>query len=267
MVPGELPRKEFIMAKLNNVKLNQVKGAGKSAKAKVERNIVAIVAEKGLVLCTNGKDINDIYQNESSVKGLLEAVTDLLASIPDNKEEIIEKPYRVLLPGLISGLATGSIIDWIRTGKKVTSGEALDQDVLESYCKIMKMVADKYVNVELVADNHRNSDDRKVADDAWKTLKAEIAKVVRGTSSIVNSASTPAVSAEDQARIAELKAKLAKVEDELLDADDEETEAKLEKKIAKLQSMIARAIANSGQAEESQDTTDLANAKSIEDLM
>lgn len=266
MVPGESHGKEFIMTKLNNVKLNQVKGNGKSAKAKVERNTVALVAEKGLVLCTNGQDINDLYQNDSSVAGLLEALTDLLESIPDNKEEIIEKPYRVLLPGLISGLATGSIIDWIRTGKKITSGEALDQATLESYCKVMLLVSAKYVNVELVADNHRNADDRKVADNAWKTLKAEIAKVVRGAS-VVNSASAPAVSAEDQARIAELKAKLAKAEDELLDADDEEVEAKLEKKIAKLQSMIARTIANSGQSEDTQDTTDLANAKSIEDLM
>ena len=250
------------MAKLNNVSLNQVKGNGNTAKAKVERNIVAIVAEKGIVLCTNGSDINSVYQNDSSVDGTLEALVDLLESIPDNTAEIIEKPVRVILPRIISGLATGSIIDWARTAKTITSGEAIPKERLETYFRVMKLVASKYINVELVADRNMNAEDRKVVDPAWKAVKAEIANLVRGNSSI-SAPAKPAISAEDQARLAELKAKLAKVEDELLDAEDEETEAKLEKKVAKLQSMIARLLANSGQKEEKA----VEDATSVADLL
>ena len=251
------------MAKLNNVSLNQVKGNGNTAKAKVERNIVAIVAEKGIVLCTNGSDINSVYQNDSSVDGTLEALVDLLESIPDNTAEIIEKPVRVVLPRIISGLATGSIIDWARTAKTITSGEAIPKERLETYFRVMKLVASKYINVELVADRNMNAEDRKVVDPAWKAIKAEIANLVRGNSSIQSAPAKPAMSEDDKARLAELKAKLAKAEDDLLDTDDEAEEAKLEKKVAKLQSMIARLLANSGQKEEKA----VEDATSVADLL
>lgn len=260
MVTGELRRKEFIMAKLSGVNFGKaVKNTGNSFKAKVERNTVAIVGEKGIVLCTNGADLTNLYQNESVVDGAIEALTDLLNSIPDSTETLLDKPYRVVLPRVIGGLATGSFLDWVRTGKTISSGEVIPQERLTAYANIMKLMATKYGNVELVADRFATQEDKKVSGPAWDALKAEIASIVRGTSSIV-SAGKPAVSAEDQARLAELKAKLAKVEDELLDAEDEETEAKLEKKVAKLQSMIARALANSGQkAEESDEEPQVAD--------
>ena len=46
------------MAKLTGIKLSSVKGNGNGLKAKIERNTVAIVGEKGVVLCTNGSDIS-----------------------------------------------------------------------------------------------------------------------------------------------------------------------------------------------------------------
>lgn len=237
------------MAKLSGVKFNQVVGnKGNDLKAKVARNIVAIANEKGLCVVTNNADYTAWYQCDSIVDASLEGLVDLLESIPDNTD-LLDKPYRVVLPRAISGIATGSFIDYIRTGKSVTSGEVMPKARLEMFAKVMKLMATKYANVELVADRHASKADSEVRDAAWKAVKAEVTNRVHGTSSV----SAPAVSGpsdEDKARLAELKAKLAKVEDELLDADDEETEAKLEKKIAKLQSAIARLLANSGQAAE-----------------
>ena len=240
------------MAKLTGVTLSQVKGNGNAGelKAKITRNTIAIVGEKGVVLCTNNSDICNMYQQDSVVDACLEALTDLLESVPDNTDELVAKPFRVILPKVISGIATGSFIDYIRTGKSVTSGEDMPKERLEAYAHIMKLMSSKYANVELVADRHMGKADREVVDPAWKTLKAEIANAVRGNGVMASTkASKPEMSDEDKARIAELKAKLAKAEDELLDAEDEEVEAKLEKKIAKLQSMIARTLANAGQPE------------------
>ena len=186
MVTGEPTRKEFIMAKLSGVKFNNVKGNGKNDFHKVARNTVAIVGEKGIVLCTNGADINDIYQNESVVDACIEALTDLLNSIPDNAVQLLDKPYRVVLPRVVGGLATGSFIDWIRTGKSISKGEVIPQARLEAYANIMKLVANKYANVELVADRYASTEDKKVTGPAWDALKAEIASIVRGTSSLVN---------------------------------------------------------------------------------
>lgn len=245
------------MGKLGGMNFNKaVNNSGNGLKAKIERNIVAIVNEKGFAMCTNGTDICAVYQRDSIVDSALEALTDLLISIPDNTEELLNKPFRVILPQSIGGLATGSFIDWVRTGKTITKGETMPKERLESFANIMKLMASKYANVELVSDRHQSQEDRKVTDPAWKTLKEEISKAVRGTGALAQGqAKAPEMSAEDKARVAELKAKLAKLEDELLDAETEEDEQKIENKIAKVQSMIARTLANAGQKEETAEET------------
>lgn len=247
------------MAKLSGMNFGKaVKNTGNDLKAKIERNTVAIVGEKGIVLCTNGADISNVFQSESVVDGAIEALTDLLNSIPDNTEGLLDKPYRVVLPRVIGGLATGSFIDWVRTGKAVTSGETMPKERLEAYANIMKLMANKYANVELVADRFATQEDKKVSGPAWDALKAEIANIVRGNSTIFgnnNAPKAPEMSTEDKARVAELKAKLAKLEDELLDAETAEDETKIENKIAKVQSMIARTLSNAGQATEEAEET------------
>ena len=260
------------MAKLSGVTLSNVmgNGNGNELKAKIARNIVGIAGEKGVVLVSNNGDYQAMYQNDSVVDACLEGLVDLLESIPDNTEELLAKPYRVILPKVIGGLATGSFIDWIRTGKAVTSGEDMPKERLEAYAHVMKLMSTRYANVELVADRFASKQDREVIDPVWKALKAEIANAIRGNSAILNgtaSASKPEMSAEDKARVAELKAKLAQAEDELLDAEDEEVEAKLEKKIAKLQSMIARTLANAGQSESEEKAEQPKVASDIADLI
>ena len=144
----------------------------------------------------------------------------------------------------------------------------MPKERLEAYAHIMKLMATKYANVELVADRNMSKADREVVDPAWKALKAEIANAVRGNGAIATTkVSKPEMSDEDKARVAELKAKLAKTEDELLDAEDEEVEAKLEKKIAKLQSMIARTLANAGQTEDTEKEEQPKVASDIADLI
>ena len=261
------------MAKLTGVTLSQVKGNGNAGelKAKIARNVVAIVGEKGVVLVANNGDYQAMYQNDSVVDACLEGLVDLLESIPDNTEELLAKPYRVILPKVIGGLATGSFIDWIRTGKAVTSGEDMPKERLEAYAHVMKLMSTRYANVELVADRFASKQDREVIDPVWKALKAEIANAIRGNSAILNGTTSaskaPEMSAEDKARLAELKAKLAQAEDDLLDAEDEEVEAKLEKKIAKVQSMIARTLANAGQSESEEKAEQPKVASDIADLI
>lgn len=241
------------MAKLTGTSFKNVKNNGSNGvKAKVDRDTYAIVGEKGLVLCTNGTDIQ-AYQGDSVVDTALEALLGLLESIPDNTDEIIAKPVRIILPRVIGGIATGSFIDYVRTGKTVTTGEPLSKERLEAYTMVMKAMSTKFANVEILADRHMSKDDReKVVDPAWKALKEEISNIVRGGISGIaqQTSSTPTVSKEDADRIAELKAKLATLEDELLDADTDEEEAKIEKKIGKVQSAIARLLSLCGQAPE-----------------
>lgn len=240
------------MAKLTGTNFKNVKNNGSNgAKAKVDRDTYAIVGEKGLVLCTNGTDVQ-AYQGDSVVDTALEALLGLLESIPDNTDEIIAKPVRVILPRVIGGIATGSFIDYVRTGKTVTTGEPLSKERLEAYTLVMKAMSTKFANVEMIADRHMSKDDReKVVDPAWKALKSEIASIVRGGfSGVTQAPAVPTVSKEDANRIAELKAKLATLEDELLDADTDEEETKIEKKIGKVQSSIARLLSLCGQGTE-----------------
>lgn len=242
------------MAKLNGVNLNTVKSTDKGLKAKVERNVVAIVGEKGWSVATNGKDICNLHNvPESTVSADLEALTEVLASVPTN-DTIIANPVRIVLPRVIGGLATGSFLDYIRTGKTVTTGEAIESTRLEAYKTIMALFAERSFNVELVSDRNMSKQDREVVDSAWKALKDEIAKLVRGTGSALSGAVQQApvasgLSAEDEAKIAELKAEINALEDELDDADDEEVEAKLQKKIDKKIARINRIKAMAGQEE------------------
>ncbi len=250
MVTGELTRKEFIMAKLSGVKFNQVVGnKGNDLKAKVARNIVAIANEKGLCVVTNNADYTAWYQCDSIVDASLEGLVDLLESIPDNTD-LLDKPYRVVLPRAISGIATGSFIDYIRTGKSVTSGEVMPKARLEMFAKVMKLMATKYANVELVADRHASKADSEVRDAAWKAVKAEVTNRVHGTSAIQSAPVVSGPSEEDLAKIKQLRAEIDALEDELEDTDDEEMEAKIQKKIDKKVSRIARIKAMSGQKEE-----------------
>lgn len=239
--------------KLGNVSYSQVQGNGKGndLKAKIARNVVAIANEKGLAVVTNNADYTAWYQCDSIVDASLEGLVDLLESIPENTAELLAKPYRVVLPRAISGLVTGSFIDYIRTGKSVTDGKEIPQARLEMYAKVMKLMSTRYANVELVADAHASKFDREVRDSAWKAVKAEVTARVHGNSSAVQSA--PVVSGpseEDIAKIKQLRAEIEALEDELEDTDDEEMEAKIQKKIDKKVSRIARIKAMSGQAEE-----------------
>lgn len=243
------------MSKLNGVQFNNVKGNGNGnqLKAKVSRNVVAIANEKGLCVVTNNADYTAWYQCDSIVDAALEGLIDLLESIPENTDCLVEKPYRVVLPKSISGLATGSFCDYIRTRKSITDGKDLPEGRLEAYAKVMKLMASKYANVELVADGHTSKFDREVREAAWNAVKAEVSNRVRGISAPAQQApASQGMSEEDVKRLADLKAKLAKVEDELLDAEDEETEAKLEKKVAKINSAIERLLAITGQKAEEQ---------------
>lgn len=228
------------MAKLSGVKFNQVAGnKGNDLKAKVARNVVAIANEKGLCVVTNNADYTAWYQNDSIVDSALEGLIDLLESIPENTKELLAKPYRVILPRSISGIATGSFIDYIRTGKSVTSGEVIPQARLEMYASIMKLMATRYANVELVADRHASKFDSEVRDSAWKALKAEVSARVHGSSTAVQSAPSQANNM--------LADKLAEIECQIVDAmiaGDEELMARLESAKARLTAMV-------GQQEES----------------
>ena len=269
---GEPTRKEFIMAKLTGVTLSQVKGNGNAGelKAKIARNVVAIVGEKGVVLVSNNGDYQAMYQNDSVVDACLEGLVDLLESIPDNTEELLAKPYRVILPKVIGGLATGSFIDWIRTGKAVTSGEDMPKERLETYAHVMKLMSTRYANVELVADRFASKQDREVIDPVWKALKAEIANAIRGNSAILNGTTSaskaPEMSAEDKAKIAQLRAEIEELEDLLDDTDDEVEEAKLQKKIDKKMSRIARIKAMNGTEEKAVESTETAEPQVADEL-
>ena len=246
------------MAKLNNVRKSMKEN---KLQAKVDRQMVAIVAEKGTALVFDGSAESSYISGDSSVDSALQALIDILESVPNNTDSLIAKPVRIVLPSIISGVATGSFIDYVRTGKSVTSGEAMPKERIEAYAKVMKLMASKYANVELVADRNKSNEDRAVASQAWEVLKSHIAQVVRQGAV----AQAPEMSAEDKARVAELKAKLAKLEDELLEADGEEAEQKIENKIAKVQSMIARTLANAGQVAE-EEKQEMPTTNQVKDL-
>lgn len=260
------------MAKLLGVTLSNVmgNGNGNELKAKIARNVVAIAGEKGVVLVSNNGDYQAMYQNDSVVDACLEGLVDLLESIPDNTEELLAKPYRVILPKVIGGLATGSFIDWIRTGKAVTSGEDMPKERLEAYAHVMKLMSTRYANVELVADRFASKQDREVIDPVWKALKAEIANAIRGNSAILNGTASaskaPEMSAEDKAKIAQLRAEIEELEDLLDDTDDEVEEAKLQKKIDKKMSRIARIKAMNGTEEKAIESTETAEPQVADEL-
>ena len=166
-------------------------------KCKVDRNIVALVNEKGLAYATNGNDIKDWYRNSNTIDAAIEGLIDILERVPDNEgNNLIAKPYKIVLPKILSGIVTGAFLDWVRTGRTIGTGEPIPEDRLANYAKIMKLVSRKYGNVQLVADFQVNKKDEtttKIVNSAWDTLRAELAKVVQGTSALCKPAGPSAL--------------------------------------------------------------------------
>lgn len=198
-------------------------------KSKVERNIVAIVGEKGIALA-HGKNMSEYFYSDSVVDATLNALIAVLETVPDNKDEIVKAPYRIVLPKVISGVATGSFIDYIRTGKSVTTGESMSKVRLEAYAKVMKLMSSKYANVELVADRHMSDVDKKAVKPAWACLKAKTTGIIRETA--MSNCSEP-ISKEE--KVETLKVKLAEA---IINGNDEEAE-KIKSALARLSSNVS----------------------------
>ena len=233
-------------------------------RVKVNRHRVAITVSNGIVLLTDGKDIKDIYMTEEGkniTDTCLEALIAFLETVPDNTEECIAVPHRVILPGALGGLASGSFMDWYRTKKTVGSKNSPSKDIpaerIENYAKVLNLVSSKFVNVELIDDNYKSKEDSTFVDPFWKEVKGISLQAVKdtmnGSVAPVQAPKASELSDEDKAKIEQLKAEISALEDELDDTDDEEVEAKLEKKITKKMSRIARIKAMAGQEEVSEE--------------
>lgn len=187
-----------------------------------KENIAIRMNKDGKGIATVGKDTVEALL--LSVKACLEKV----ATNDDNSQE----PVTVFLPGHIKGIATGSVMHYIRTGK--TGGDKeITQSNLDLYREVMTLYGQRNLNVSFRDAQYFGKSESEVKlkelnDKAWKLAKDKAKE--RALSGANVAPAQPEVNPKVLAKIAELEEQLM---DAMLD-DNEELEKELDAKIAKL---------------------------------
>lgn len=192
---------------------------------------IFITGKENIAVKMNKEGQAVVVEGNGTVEALLLAVKSCLEKVAVNSDNSGE-PTVIFLPGYIRGLASGSVMQYVRTGK-TGGGKDIEASDLELYKEIMMMYGERNLNVmfrdaQYIGKSEEEQVLRKLNDKAWEAVKSEAKKrALNGTS---------AKPAEPQVN-PKIVAKIAELEEQLMDAileDDEELEKSLETKIAKL---------------------------------
>lgn len=147
---------------------------------KVKRNTVVIAGKDGVAhLLNKDDDIFKCCEEDSTMTAELKLLIELLEEIPNN-DNIIEKPYKIILPEGGGGLATGCYLDWIRTGKSIINGRKFSKNTLDLFMKILDLMSHKYLNVELVPETYSTSEEEKKLIEKVKNAKITEDEIIYG---------------------------------------------------------------------------------------
>lgn len=231
MVPGELQRKEFIMAYKSRKSYTNRGNAGKqqqstrkeTTSANVTNREFVVIASKSGRVCTFAE--NTLYVEENSSEyyndvklGMFERLLDVLCAIPTNDEELLDKQVAIYVPGAIFG----NIGDMYRSDKyescrdiMLEVHEAINDRNLN--CFLVDITGSKATIVQNAYDYVEQASREANAKADGKEYVAPAKKSASSANSVIAD------------KIAQLEVQLA---DAMIDGDDD--------KVARIESAIAR---------------------------
>lgn len=197
---------------------------------------LAVVAKNGVAVIVNEKsEIVTQVNAVDSTEALLNAVKELLQTVPVNSADDLGEEVTLYLPRTIRGLASGAVAGYIRN-KKTAGGSEMQENTIELYKECMVLFGERSLSVvfkdaEYLAKNSKEVSN--LVNSAWIKVKGLASA---GNNSNSNSTTqAPAVNPKILSKIKEL-------EDQIVDAileDDEELEASLNAKLTKLKAMVS----------------------------
>lgn len=130
---------------------------------------VIIVSKGNTAVAVGDNNQPTITKNETgSFLANLEAIKEVLLSIPVEPSETVH----IYLPDLVQGIVSGSAVDYVKTGK-TASGNALNESEVAGFKEFYKLYAERILNVRFSQFKYIAKDNvelQNLRKKAWDTL-------------------------------------------------------------------------------------------------
>lgn len=195
---------------------------------------VALVGKNGVAVVVNEE--NEVLVQATgadSIEALLRATKEFLLTIPTNNDEkmLDADAVTVYIPNKIRGLASGSVMSYIRTAK-TSRGNDLTAETIQLYKECMELWGERILSVDFKDATYASKNSTEVVrlvNSAWNKVKS-----LAGNTTVVVS-QAPVVNPKIASKIAEL-------EEQIMDAilnDDTDEEVALKAKLEKIKALAS----------------------------
>ncbi len=211
------------------------------------KNVIVVAKNNCALVSNNKREYSTVMDCTDNIVASLQAMKVFLDKVPTNSE-LVEEPYQLVLgeKSAIKGFATGTHLQYIRTGANATGKEFTDEQ-MTLIKEVAFLLAERSLNIKVTTDkfiSYKDKESRAVIDFAWKSLDKELAKQTASTKPQRPQrpvTQAPVVDITKDSLLIKLQAKM----DKALDEDDDEAYDKFEerynRRLAQLQGQTAQA--------------------------
>lgn len=202
------------------------------------KNVVVVAMNNCALISNNEKQVSTVMNATDNTVASLQVMKAFLQSVPTN-EELVDEPYQLILgeKSSIKGFATGTHLQYIRTGANATGKEFTDEQ-LDLIKEVAVLLAERGLNVKVTTDkfiSYKDKQGRAIIDFAWNTLKLEINKANEQP----QRPQKPVAPAKQTAVVDPRVAKLQELMTKALDEGDFDKYDMLEERLNRLQVQVA----------------------------
>jgi hypothetical protein len=203
------------------------------------KNVVVVAMNNCALITNNDKKVSTVMNATDNTVASLQVMKAFLQSVPTN-EELVEEPYQLVLgeKSAIKGFATGTHLQYIRTGANAT-GKEFTEEQFELIKEVATLLAERGLNVKVTTDkfiSYKDKQGRAIIDFAWNTLKLEISKA---NEQAQQKPQRPVAPAKQTAVVDPRVAKLQELMTKALDEGDFDKYDMLEERLNRLQAPVA----------------------------
>lgn len=202
------------------------------------KNVVVVAMNNCALITNNDKKVSTVMNATDNTVASLQVMKAFLQSVPTN-EELVEEPYQLVLgeKSAIKGFATGTHLQYIRTGANAT-GKEFTEEQFELIKEVATLLAERGLNVKVTTDkfiSYKDKQGRAIIDFAWNTLKLEISKANEQTQ---QKPQRPVAPAKQTAVVDPRVAKLQELMTKALDEGDLDKYDQLEERLNRIQAPV-----------------------------
>ncbi len=143
------------------------------------KNVIIVAKNNCALVSNNERKYSTVMNATDNTVASLQIMKSFLEKVPTNSE-LVESPYQLILgeKSSIKGFATGTHLQYIRTGANAT-GKAFTDEQLSLIKEVSYLLAERSLNIRITTDKFISYQDkitRALIDNAWKTLDKEMSK-------------------------------------------------------------------------------------------